>query len=87
VPHRFQLCTIDGDRIGEIELPTGHWPAGSVIYRPAATPNLRVIRQLPPNGSGVPTLLVAASPSTCARVTRMRGTVASTRSTPRRQRT
>jgi hypothetical protein len=44
--HTFRLITPDGERLGPIELQRPDWPAGSIIYRGGASPNLRVLDML-----------------------------------------
>jgi hypothetical protein len=58
--HTFRLITPDGEPLGLTELQRPDWPAGSIIYRGGAQPNLRVLDIL--SGSDdpeqLPTLVV-----------------------------
>jgi hypothetical protein len=43
----FQLVMVDGEALGAVELSRPDWPPGSVIFRGADEPNLRVVDHLP----------------------------------------
>jgi hypothetical protein len=54
----FQLVMVDGEALGAVELSRPDWPPGSVIYRGANEPNLRVVDNLPSEDSEMFSILV-----------------------------
>ena len=54
----FQLVTVDGEALGQVELAPPDWPPGTIIYRGSAGPNLRVVDHLPTDNPEMFAILV-----------------------------